>query len=97
MDRQSGAAAVEYAILVGLIAVVIIGAVGALGAAIFPADVVARLGGALTGAPVVEVPIDPVPTAPDPQNPNDQPGVGGCPPGQGAPPISPPGGGPPSC
>jgi Flp pilus assembly pilin Flp len=98
MDRQSGAAAVEYAILVGLIAVVIIGAVGALGAAIFPADVVARLGGALTGDPVVEVPIDHDPTAPDPADPKGPPGVGGCPPGQGGgPPISPPGGGPPTC
>jgi Flp pilus assembly pilin Flp len=83
MDRQSGAAAVEYAILVGLIAVVIIGAVGALGAAIFPADLVARLGGALTGDPVVEVPIDPEPTAPDPHG-------GGPGPGESPQPTPPP-------
>jgi Flp pilus assembly pilin Flp len=49
MDRQSGAAAVEYAILVGLIAVVIIGAVGALGMAIFPEERVDQIVEVLDG------------------------------------------------
>jgi hypothetical protein len=49
MDRQSGAVAVEYAILVGLIAVVIVGAVGALGMAVLPDEQVARIVGVLGG------------------------------------------------
>jgi hypothetical protein len=49
MDRQSGAAAVEYSILVGLIAMVILGAVGALGMAIFPAERVDRIVDVLDG------------------------------------------------
>jgi hypothetical protein len=43
MDRQSGAVAVEYAVLVGLIAVVIIGAAGVLGMAILPEERVDRI------------------------------------------------------
>jgi Flp pilus assembly pilin Flp len=68
MDRQAGAAAVEYAILVGLIAVVILGVVGALGMAILPEERVDRIVDALDGdegTPPVPEPVDePEPVTP---------------------------------
>jgi hypothetical protein len=93
MDRQSGAAAVEYAILVGLIAVVILGAVGALGMAIFPAERVDRIVDVLDGKDPAGA-TDPEPT---PTVPGDDPVEGGCRPGQGNPPPGSPGKGPPPC
>jgi hypothetical protein len=63
MDRQSGAVAVEYAILVGLIAVVIVGAVGALGMAVLPDEQVARIVSVLGGGDPETVP-EPGPALP---------------------------------
>jgi hypothetical protein len=78
MDRQSGAAAVEYALLVGLIAVVILGAVGALGMAIFPPERVERIVDAIDGqdpseseSPPAEVDCTPWPGGGNSQPPPD--------------------------
>jgi Flp pilus assembly pilin Flp len=57
MSSAEGATSVEYALLVGLIAVAIIGSVGALGASIFTDEQTEMLGQVLGGEdPAVVVP-----------------------------------------
>jgi len=61
--EHDGATVVEYAVMVGLIAAVILGAVQALGQSVWTDDTVEVLGRALTGSP--EAPVEIPPGTPD--------------------------------